>query len=461
MRFHAAREHSRSFGRRAFLAAAVVVACSPLSAFAAESIDLTSSVVPGETAKVSVVLEVAGLLKFKNQDETKSLPTAVTARFNYDEKRLPTAEGLAAARVYRTAEAKVEINKQVSENRLRPEHAVVVVRSTDAQPEMLCPTDRLTADELDLVQVPANSLLLEQLLPGRELVIGETWKHSDDLLCGLLNLDAVSLSDVQSELAEIRPDAARIEMKGTVQGAVGGVATELTLTGRYKFDPERRRITWFALLLKEVRSIGHVEPGVEMQARLQMLLEPTSEVRELAGVTESTLESLAAPEALNIRYESLGGRYSFEHERRWHVMTDRDGVLSMRLVDRGELVAQCNVTAVPTADPAKKPTLTQFQADVSKSLGKNFRQFTKAGESQNSIGHNVLRAEAVGTVEGLDITWIYYLVQSPDGRQVVFAFTCEQPMLERMAAADEAIIHSLRFTEPTQTAAQPTLAPQR
>ena len=44
-------------------------------------------------------------------------------------------------------------------------------------------------------------------------------------------------------------------------GAVGGVASDLEVKGRYKFDLESRRIVWLALLVQERRSIGHVAGG--------------------------------------------------------------------------------------------------------------------------------------------------------------------------------------------------------
>lgn len=428
-------------------------------ATAAESVDLSSGVQPGDVAKVDAVLEVAGVLKFKNKEEIKTLPTVVAARFAYEERQLGIEGERSSVRIYRTAEANVEVNKKPAKSALRTADTIVLARAGEGAPEMLSPYTRLTADELELIQIPGNSLLVEGLLPGREVEVGGSWKHDDALVCGLLNLDAVSAADVQSTLAEVVDGAARIELKGTVSGAIGGVSTEFEITGRYKFDVKERRVTWLALLLKEKRSIGHVEPGLEVQARVQMLIAPTTEPKELTEVGEEAIAALGNENALLISYDSPSGRFGFDHERRWHVMSDREGVLSMRLVDRGELVAQCNVTAVSLSDPDKRPTLAQFQADVRRSLDKNFGQFVRVSESSNSNGHVVFRAEAIGTVEEIEIAWVYYLVQSTEGRQVVLAFTCEQGLLERMGDADQAIIGSLRFTEPSTTAAQPTLAP--
>ena len=445
---------------RFLLCAAVLhyVGAAKVQAAEATSVALTSSVAPADVAKVEAVLEIGGTLSFKDQQKIKTLPTSVVAKFSYDEKLLQVEGMRRTARNYRLAEAKYVVDKLETEAKLSDERRLFLVRATDAQPELVCPVAPLTADELDLVQIPFNSLLVEQLLPGKEVAPGDSWTHTDVLMAGLLNLDAVSQTTVTSTLGEIDDAAARIEFKGAINGAIDGVATEIDVNGRYKYDRKLKRVTWLAVLLKEKRSIGHVEPGLEVQSRLQMTLVPTTEPEVLGNENLNPIVAGSTADALRVRYNSPDKLFHFDHDRRWHVMADRGNVLSLRMVDRGELVAQCNVTSVVVPDESRKPTLSQFQADIRRSLDKNFGQFTSVNEAENSLGHTVFRAEAIGVVEELEITWIYYLVQDNRGRQTVFAFTCEKPMLERMAGADEDMISTLQFADPTNTAQQPTPA---
>jgi hypothetical protein len=290
------------------------------------------------------------------------------------------------------------------------------------------------------------------LLPGKSVKIAESWKQDDTVLCSLLNLDAVSQSDVTSTLGEVTDQAARVEFKGVVQGALGGVAAEFDVVGRYKFDRTIDRITWLAVLLKEKRAIGHVEPGVEATTRLQLTVAPIAEPADLSAAELRDVDLSPYPELLKLEHVSQRGGYRLDYDRRWHVMTDADDVLSLRLVDRGELVAQCNVRHLTIPDPSRSPSLTQFQADIRRSLDKNFGQFVRATEGTNSLGQTIFRAEAAGAVEEITIHWIYYLVLDPSGRQVVFAFTVEQPLLERLGEADQELIGTVRFTEPNATA---------
>jgi len=436
------------------------VADEPAPSVPSSGADLTSGVVPGSCSQVKTVFEAAGQLRFRAGSAVKELPTQVVANFSYDEKQLPGETGLLAARHYRSAEAKILIDKTTTPVTLHPECRDVVVEATDAQPNLYSPTRALAADQLDLLQVPATSLLIEQLLPGKELKTGETWTTEHTPWAGLLNLDAVSKSEVVGTLVAVdaATSSARIEFKGLVQGAVGGVASDIDVAGRATFDLRQNRITWLGLVIKERRAIGHVEPGVEMTAKLQMSVASIPEPAELGWARIEDVPNPTPPEALLLRLESTRGRYQLRHERRWHVMSDRDEVLSLRMVDRGDLVAQCNITSVAGSDAGKRPGLAEFQADIRRSLGSNFEQFAAAGESQNSLGHTILRVEAIGKVDDLDITWRYFLVLDGTGRQVVFAFTCETPMLERLGTGAENLVATLRWADEESTA-QPTPAP--
>jgi hypothetical protein len=117
------------------------------------------------------------------------------------------------------------------------------------------------------------------------------------------------------------------------------------------------------------------------------------------------------------------------------------------LIDRGELVAQCNISALPSATKTM-PTLAGFQQDVQQSLGKNFGQFLSAAEQKSEAGYVIYRLVARGTVSDLPVQWIYYLVVDRSGQRVSLAFTFEQQLAERFGQADRALVAQLRLTTP-------------
>src|SRR6185437_10701473 len=133
----------------------------------------------------------------------------------------------------------------------RGDRRLIVVDGGASQTVLFSPQGPLVREELDLLDVPGNTLWLENLLPAKPVAVGDRWRHDDQLLASLLGLDAVSQADVNSELKTIDADNARCELAGEVHGAVGGVATDISFKAKYRFDRKQRRIAWIGMLIKE------------------------------------------------------------------------------------------------------------------------------------------------------------------------------------------------------------------
>ena len=451
----------RSPGWIVLLAAGCLLRCGE-TASAAEKFRFECQRKPGDLSAVRVELEVGGELKVVADGKVKPLKMNVLGKLAYEERLLGDAATRPAstryARYYDQAEAKITIEGSEVAPQLRDARRLIVVDAGADQTTLFSPQGPLTREELDLIDVPANSVWLDDLLPTKPVAIGEQWQHSDSLLASLLGLDAVSQSDVTSELKSVDAENAKFELAGQVHGAVGGVATDITLKAKYRFDRKRRQIAWAGWLIKEKRSVGHVATGLDVAAKMQIAISPIAEPKHLtAGVARQiSLDSPAQP--LTLECHSPSGKFAFQHSRGWHVMDEAGDVLTMRYVDRGELVAQCNVTAPPDADPGKLPTLAAFQREIEKGLDKNFGQFVQASESVNSAGHMIYRVVAEGKVSDLPIQWRYYLVADDQGRQAVFAFTLESELAAQLGDADQELIASLEFAERPGAKGQPTKA---
>ncbi|HUY33749.1 MAG TPA: hypothetical protein VMV69_13445 [Pirellulales bacterium] len=414
---------------------------------AAERHSLRADRKPGDTARVEVLFEVGGDLKLVDEGKVKPLPMSVVGKLRYHERFLTdpsAADGACSLRQYERAEAIIKIEKETLSPKLRDERRRIVA-ATGSSVTLYSPQGPLTRDELDLVEVPCNSLLVDQLLPGRAVSKGDQWRHSEALLAGLLVLDAVSQTDVTSELTSIDAQTATMELKGNVFGAAGGVASEIELAGKYRFDRAAHRVTRLALSIREKRSVGHIAAGLDVVARLQMHVTPTDEIAELADAARQGGRLDGPPELMRLEFQQSAGKYRIEHDRRWHIMSERDDVLALRLVDRGELIAQCNLTTLPDVEPGKHPTLARFQQDIERTLGKDFGEFVEASQAVNEAGYALYRIEVEGVVSELPIRWNYYLVADDHGHLAVFVFTVEGELIEQLGDADQAIVSTLRF----------------
>lgn len=413
----------------------------------------------GEINRVEIALQVGGDFQFAGKDgKTTKLPMSVVANFGYDESLLAVdAAGRPArsVRYYDDARAVIKIDKGGQKPAFAPARRLIVAEhQAKSRCLLYCPTAPLAREELELIDVPGNTLILDQTLPPAPVSLGDTWKLAHETLAALLCLDAVSWSDVECVLGTVTDGVADVSAAGPVSGATGGISTEIEVKIKYKFDLQRGRIAGFAMLVKEKRAVGHLGPGLDTVAKVIVKITPQTASKTLTAARLQALPAATTPKLLELGYVPRGGQFRFRYDRRWHVTGDEPKLAVLRLIDRGELLAQCNLSALPKV---KKPiTLAQFQGDVERSLGKNFGQFISASQNVNDTGYAVFRVVVRGKITQMPIEWIYYLVQDRQGHRVSLAFTLEQQLRERFADADRRVVGALQLTTPsTPTAAKP------
>ena len=409
----------------------------------------------GALDHVVVLLEVGGDLTVSENNEVKGRKMSVVGNFSYDEKILHVpadpAGPLRSIRHYEKAEAVIKVDdggfKPVLDDRRR----LIGVKINKSQGVLFSPTGPLTQEELDLIDVLANSLLLDRLLPERPVAVGEHWRLSKELVTVLLGVDALNKSEVDCKLTEVTARAARFEISGQAEGATKGISSEIELKAKFRFDRRTRRIDWVGLLVKEHRDIGHVMQGLDGVARLQIRITPKA---ASAALAETALEDvvLEPTEALTrLVFRPPGGGWQFTHDRRWNINAAEHDLAIFRFIDRGEFVAQCNVSTLAKVKPGKQQTLETFQRDIQETLGKRFGEFVEAGQWADKNNYRVLRVVVRGLVSELPIHWHYYLVADEHGHQVALAFTVEGKLVERLGEADKELVSTLRFVDPEVT----------
>ncbi|MGE0610486.1 MAG: hypothetical protein AB7O62_25580 [Pirellulales bacterium] len=418
-------------------------------------LDLSSKATVGQMLRVVARLEVQGGLSVQQGEKLQNLNLGVAGQLRYDE-RLLAMEGLQrrSVRHYEQAAAAIQIDRAKINPALREECQLVGADFDGTALTLFGPRTPLARDELDLIDFPGSTLLLDGLLPTEGVKRGASWQHTDAIWCGLLRLDAVAANDVTSRLVEVvSGKTAKVELAGHVDGAVDGVTTEIDVTGSYLYDLALRQITVFHLKIKEKRSISPIGPGLDVTANLHLEISP---LPSSAALTDEALKDLPlelATAGRDLAYQSSDSNFRCLHPRSWHVMDERPEMTVLRMVDRGELVAQCNIATPPTSKSSDPPSLEKFQREVQQALGKNFGQFVQVASSTSPRGYVILHLVAVGQVSELPIEWHYYLVADRHGRQAMLAFTLEQKLAERLAETDQEIVGSLEFLPPPAKAA--------
>ena len=424
----------------------------------AESATLTASSSPQPT-RVKAVLEVDGQLVTRAtqaQPAGQRLDLKAKGQFLYEERSTPQAAG-EALRYYEQAEAEVAVDRQPSQPVLREDRRFIAVGGSSADSGFRSLQGALTREELELIELPGGSQWIDQLLPGRVVEIGETWTHDDTLLAQLLNLSSVTINESKSELKSIDPDEqlAQLELSGKVLGYVAGVLTEIELQGKYNFDLQKQRVVWLALGIHEQRAAGLTKPGLQVQARLRMLVEEHEPQHLTASTLKAVIEGSPEPSHL-LEYQPPHGRFTLMHDRRWHVLSVRPELIVMQMVEDGQLIAQCNLRSLPARGTGEAISLSHFQEEIRTALGSAAKQIIDSNESMQPNGLRQLRVSVVGQVANAPVHWIYYQLTDSSRQLLTCVFTMSGQNVEHFGAEDIAFTSSLTLNSPKASESEET-----
>jgi hypothetical protein len=271
-----------------------------------------------------------------------------------------------------------------------------------------------------------------------------------------LGLDDATHCDVRCTLNEVTKTVARVDISGSIDGPVNDTKTSIKIKGKYRFDRRTGRIDWFAMVTKENRGISQVAAGFNVAVRFQITVTQEAAPPQLAKQKLDDIDVEPASQLSQLRYESPQDHWQITYDRRWYLNSnDRKNAL-LKLVRRGALVGQCNIASLTQRERDQLVSLEDYQADVRRTLAKDFGEFVDAKQWGNAAGYRVLRVAVNGVARSksadVPIHWIYYHVADEQGRQVALTFTVEQERLESFADADRALVDSLRFAESARRA---------
>ncbi|HEX5104307.1 MAG TPA: hypothetical protein VFV87_10875 [Pirellulaceae bacterium] len=415
----------------------------------AQDYDLRAAPKAGSHQQVRVTVEIEGKLKLNAAgQEVQHVPLTARADLHYVERMLQSGTSAAETRLarhYYQAEAKIRLRDSELASKLRDERRLILLDANADAATLFSPLGPLTRDELELIEAPASSLALTALLPKQPLKLGGQWDLEGLVVSRLLGLEAVSQQNVKCQLESAKEGIAVASLEGTVSGAVGGVSSDCELKGKLNFDLNKRVVTWLTLAIKENRAIGHAQPGFEVLTTLKMVAAPCAAAVEVNDKALSGLQTTADSGQTLIDFTADKAGFQLLHDRRWRVMIERHDATILRLVDRGDLISQCNISPLPTFTKGEQLTLEGFQNDVKQALGKDFGQVIEAAQEAGEDGLIIQRVIVAGVAGELPIQWTYYHVTDDKGHRASLVFTIEGNLVERFAQIDRELVSGFRF----------------
>jgi hypothetical protein len=425
----------------------LAAACWTAGARAGESYRLEEPVDDTRVFGVGTRINVDG--KTQPSLQGKPLPLVLSAALSYRERRLlgpgTEAESFRSVRDYEQTQAEIEVDTRKSSLQLANPLKLMVAQGRTDGVELYSLGGPLTSNELDLIRSPADSLALMALLPAKPVEVGDKWTVPAWAFQMLTAMDAVVKGELTCTLTSVDKQVAHIKVDGKLEGAALAAISEITIAGSYDYDLTQRCITQCDFTQVEKRGPGPVIPAFEFTARVRLLRRPAQIPGRLADqkVIDAAVNE-PQPSARFLRFESPWN-IGIEHPRHWHLWGIDDKAAKFRLIDEGNLVAQCDLAPIAPAKPGEHLPEASFLRDIQQALGERIKQINPGEVLAAADRRYIYRVVATGAEGERPLTWIFYLVADPTGRQASLSITVDTPLLETLANRDRELLDTLRF----------------
>lgn len=451
----------QAFSRRFFITGMIVVStCLPAHA---EKLELKESYTNAQVYVCKAEISSQGEESFtKSKDQEQREPLVAKATFQFSERRLAPAgrDALAfrAIRKFDLASVTTTVGDLTTGATLSPNAKTIISAGYREGVRHYSPAVKLDRDSLDLLEIPGDPLVLAALLPLEPVDVDDEWKPSDWVMQMLTGIEAVESSALTCKLTAANSISAKITFSGKVKGQRYGASTEVDVNGTLIFDMRTSHVAQTQAIYKIKSDIGTIIPGLDIVVTSNLVRTVSDETELFSDAEIESVPLDPAVDLLQLTFEAPEWGVKIEHKRNWHlfhaVLEGANPVTIFRLVEHGTLVCQCNFSPLLNLAPGATVPSEQFEADIQESLGKSFKKFGERDLISTEDGRQILRifVEGEQEVRGakgsalIPMTWIYYLVINPTGRQLSFVFAVESPLVEQLNNRDLEFVKSQRFT---------------
>lgn len=430
--------------------AAVLISLASARAGGAQTYTLAETTRAGDCFRIHLELALAGEMRVTRDGKRVPLKLMATAVHDFPERVLnvgPNQLPDRTARVYEQARAVITVNGDRSERTLRGERRLCVAQRHDEQPLLYSPAGPLTREELELTGEHFDTLALTGLLPGKAVAVGDTWSLSNAVAQALCNFEGLTDQDLVCKLEAVQGQTARVSVTGTASGIDLGALTKLTVDATYQYDLGTKRLTRLEWKQKDARDQGPANPATAVESTTVLT---RTAIEQPASLSDVALVSVPddyqpPPAAVQLEYHDTQGRFALIYGREWQTVSQSEDHLVLRLMERGDFVAQATVTPWTKADKGKHLTPDEFREVMADTPGWQPEDELQAGEVPADGGRWIYRISAVGQLDGAKVMQNFYLVAGPDGDQVVLVFTLTPKQVNALGTRDISLAANLDF----------------
>src|SRR5262249_6378954 len=148
------------------------------------------------------------------------------------------------------------------------------------------------------------------------------------------------------KLESVKDNVANVVVSGTVNGIDLGSPAKMAVTANYQFDLTAKRLTTLEWKEKDERGQGPASPAADVQTTYIVKRSKVDQPESLADVAlTGGPDGLEVPEhLLLLGYRDPKSRFTLKYAREWQTVGQTEDHLVLRLMDRGDFVAQATIT---------------------------------------------------------------------------------------------------------------------
>jgi len=422
----------------------ILVSLAVVAGAHAQTVDLTEAPLADKCFRIDLTFNLQGKITVQQKGEPISFPHEAEGRHVYVERVLEASGGIAqkTVRHYEKAEALITFNKQAgSKKALRPDRAFMATQRTRDELVVFSPRGSLTREEKELTE-HFDSLAVSGLVPGKSVKVGDTWKLATPVALALCDLDGLTEHDITCKLDSVKDETAIVTLGGTATGISLGAQVKLLINARYEFDTRENRVVAVGWKQSDQRVQGPVSPAMSAEVVIKLKRTPIEEPAELGKFALVQVPAEPPAALLNLRHHDAKDRYDLRYARDWHIVSSEDSPqLVLRLIDRGDFIAQATVTPWKKGDPV---SLEKFAELMKATPGWQEEQMLEKTQLKNA-GHALYRVTASGSLDDVKTVQAFYLVAGPQGEQLIVSVSAVPSQVQKLGSRDQELVRSITF----------------
>jgi hypothetical protein len=430
---------------------ALLMAALPAQAQTAKLVEMVK---PGECFEYRLAMKVKGELRIQKDDVPSTIKLSGSAEHAFRERIMASRSAVAqrVVRRYEKALVNLTVGRDKTERTLREKRRLIVAQRNKDSRLTYCPAGALTRGELEVAGDHFDTLAIAGCLAGKEVKVGETWKVAPGLASALCNLEGASESKLEGKLTKIVVDKAHFAITGTVAGVEHGAQVKTKVEAEGVFDLRAKRLVKLEWTQSDERDQGPVSPASSMKVNITVSRKAIDQPADMADVALVSVPDGFTPpaEMTHVEFRDAKGQFLLYHAREWQLTASTPDHTVLRLVERGDFIAQATIAPWDKAKKGKHMTPDEFRTAMNKTSGWKPEREIQADKVPSTDGKYIYRLSVQGQLDGLQVLQTFFLVANNDGDQVVVTFTMPPRNADKLGARDLSLAGSLEVPAPAE-----------